>query len=329
MPAAQMPRAEKLASFDPQTVELKHLRGQWSLTAGEAVLKNLGPRGVEARQSWQLVRQLKLTQRGSLGGSRQLLEYWLSDGQAPRWLPPDVRSMPIDLGQLRVEEFRGNWVLREPARVLLNFGPEELEARQALAVFRKYGFDRVGVVGQGATAMFVPIASGGGGAPAPGSPSKTRGGVVERIPFSFHQVRAQPVNGEWLLTAGSLVLGRFGPSERDARLALAAVMRYRFTELDRLGGPQPVFSWFLSSGQPPRGSMAGVIGARFQPEMLTIRQSGEHYVLVQGEKPILDAGTRKEDAECLLDTIRRYQFDEICRIGPTNELCLTFFVRSN
>src|SRR5262249_37091148 len=95
--AAQLPRPARLVSFDPQTVELNNIQGQWALTAGEVVLKDLGQRGIEARQCWQLVRQLGLTEHGSLGGSRELMEYWLIGGQAPHWLPHEIRSMPIDL----------------------------------------------------------------------------------------------------------------------------------------------------------------------------------------------------------------------------------------
>src|SRR5439155_21020781 len=56
---------------------------------------------------------------------------------------------------LRVERAQGFWVVREPVRVLFNFGSSKTDANQALAVLRRYGFNQVGLVGQAVPSMLV------------------------------------------------------------------------------------------------------------------------------------------------------------------------------
>jgi hypothetical protein len=148
-------RDENLVTFDPAQVELRRFDGRWVLAHGPTVLKDFGRREEEARQAWHLIRDLRLSQLGTLGGSQAVMEYWLSNGQPPDRLPRGVRTLALDPEALQVEKAHGHWLLREPGRVLCNFGVHEQEARQALAVVRKYGFNQVGVVGQGVPAMLV------------------------------------------------------------------------------------------------------------------------------------------------------------------------------
>ena len=55
--------------------------------------------------------------------------------------------LPIDLRAARAEAIRGVWCVRDDDNLLLNFGTDKAGADQAVAVIRKYGFNRVGVVG--------------------------------------------------------------------------------------------------------------------------------------------------------------------------------------
>jgi hypothetical protein len=83
------------------------------------------------------------------------MEYWLSDGQAPQGLTAGLRVLPIDLGSLRVDQIQSQWCLRDSQRILFNFGLHATDARQALGVLKKYGFNRLGVIGQAAPSMLV------------------------------------------------------------------------------------------------------------------------------------------------------------------------------
>ena len=74
--------------------------------------------------------------------------------------------------------------------------------------------------------------------------------------------------------------------------------------------------------------MVGVISERFEADLLTVRQLGDHHFVCQRSRPLFDCGTKAEDAQRLLEAIRRHRFDHVCRIGPTDAQSLTILVRS-
>jgi hypothetical protein len=149
------PPQEQLTTFDPLAVELKYNVGHWLLTAGGKPLKDFGSRSEDARQAWHLIRELRLNQHATIGSPRPVVEYWLHDGQPPRNIPRGYRVIPLDVASLKVEQAQGFWVMRESSRVLFNFGPNEADARQALGMIQRYGFNRVGMVGRAGPSMLV------------------------------------------------------------------------------------------------------------------------------------------------------------------------------
>ena len=157
---------EHLTSFIPGGVHVEWSADEWRLAIGAATLKDFGRREAatlkdfgrreaDARQALRLIRELRLNQHGTIGDPRPSLEYWLTDGRPPRGPATGLHTLPIDAASLRVEQTQTQWVVRDNQHVLFNFGEEENDARQALAVIRKYGFTEVGVVNQAAPSMMV------------------------------------------------------------------------------------------------------------------------------------------------------------------------------
>jgi hypothetical protein len=390
-----LPRPENLQTFTPQALQLGRENGHWVLTAFGQIMKDFGRRGEEGREVLRLIQQMGLNQRATLGVTHVVMEYWLRDGKPPASMPRGVRSFPLALAETSVEQCEGCWVVRDRGRVLFNFGPHEQEARQALAVMRKYGFNRVGVVGQAVPAMIVfandgalpdnssPLASRqrptnkilkthdkpgrddrpkpeqatnvyptaalpplrDGNRPAqllergkpaglnhPAAPESLeatiRAGVtVERVAFDYRRATVRRDGPDWVVACGSLVLGHFGANHGDAQQALAVVMHYRLTEMYSVGSGVPVFRYFLSSAQAPRGSMVGVMSERFVPEQIEVRQLGQDYWLSQRSRPVLNCGKNPADAQHLLRAVRHHKFDNLVRIGATDQLGMAFFVR--
>jgi hypothetical protein len=398
-PAA--PVKENLLSFDPQHAEVNWAQNHWQLVADGNLLKDFGRREVEARVALRLVRDMRLTQRGVVGSPEPVMEYWLCDGRAPHGMTAGLHVTPIDPAQLRVEQTQGQWVIRDPGRVLFNFGGHETDARDALSVIMKYGFTQIGVLGSAGPSMVVmlghPEAASEGDpnmphlvhqsplregpkdpkAPPPPppvgdkspvvtpvipplhppagtrkEPSNSFGNVervegppagepllpkhapappplaaewIDRTPFDWRQVQLRQDGTQHTLSAGTLVLARFN-NDRDARLALAAVQHYRFTELDRVGRPQPYCSYLLCAGQAPHGQYIGLHADAFQADRLSVSKVEGRWAIVSGDQPILWFGDRPEEARVTLDVIQRNQFDRLCKIG--DERGLTFFVRS-
>jgi len=148
--------------------------------------------------------------------------------------------------------------------------------------------------------------------------------VAAPLVFNWQQTQAVRDNGDWKLQVGNQLLGNFGLDEAAAKLAQSAVHFYHFTEYQRCGtGPA---GYFLCTGQAPRGLMGGTRGEVFQPELVTVRQQRSGWVLTQGQRVLIECGPNASDAQAMLEAIRKYNFDAICRIGQ-GEGAIVFFVR--
>jgi hypothetical protein len=380
-PATTEAPPEQMTSFVTGGVHVDWSREEWRLAVGAATLKNFGRREADARQALRLIRDLRLNQHGTIGGQTPSLEYWLADGQPPRGPVTGLHTLPIDGASLRVEQTQTQWVVRDNQRVLFNFGEEQDDARQALAVIRKYGFTDVGVINPAAPSMmvfFAQPAAVANVAPAPSNkarppeaPAKPapdplspagrllaqHPGVVanspvapavpplrqvglssntlsatsqtpDRTPFDWRRVQLWKEDGAWKLAAGSCVLADFGADEHAARLGLSAVQYYHFTERCQIGGASARFSYFLVAGQPAHGAMFGVDGQPFQLNRLQVRRKNDRWTVCEGEQPLVIMGDKAEEANQVLELMRRQQVDRLYHLGAADGRGMTFLVHS-
>jgi hypothetical protein len=354
--------AEPLVTFNPDQVEVVWTNGNWQLHQHDTVfkdtlIKDFGTHQAEAYEALRVIRGLHLTQHGTVGTPQPIMEYWLSNGQAPQAPAGGLRALPIDQASLRVEAVQGQWCVRDAHRIFFNFGLQQGEALQAFAILRKYGFTRVGYLGQPRPLMLYFLTDPGELAnalspAAPQPPAPPGGGVVqagllqsqllaagihqlapprtangERVPFDPHRVEVRRFRDDWQLTYGQHVLATFA-NHLEAREALSVIGYYGFTEQVRIGAPTASFSFFLAHGQPPHGLKPGVFTQTFVPEAVNARQLGRTWMLYEGERPLLDMGDRPDDAQELVQVIRRYHFDALCRVGAVGPQSMTFLVRS-
>jgi hypothetical protein len=354
-PAGRAP-AEQLVTFDPAEVELRWLNNTWQLFAGGTLLRDFGHNQVAGWEAVRLIRALHLTQHGTIGSPRPIMEYWLSDGQAPQGIGGTL-LVPLDLASLRVETIQGQWCVCDARRLLFNFGRQQAEAALALDVIRRYGFTQIGYVGWPAPAMMYFLGGGRSASTGPAlQPFTLPGqqpnnaarsallqaqlliagthqlappqvGPSNTIVFNPGRVEIKQDGKLWLLRAGDQVLARFG-GPMEARQALTVVNSYRFTEQVYLGQPGQSFSYFLVHGQPPRGMHPTIFGSTFRPESVAIRQLGGKWVVFAGDQPLESFGDNAAQAQQLVQVIQRYGFDHLCRIGPPGPLSMTFLVKA-
>jgi hypothetical protein len=339
----------------------------WVLQAGGVRLKDFGAHQAEAWQAYYLIRSLHLTQHGTVGSPRPVMEYWLSDGHAPPALGGTPHRLPIDPATLRVEQIQGQWCVRDGQRVLFNFGPQQAQAGQALEVIRTYGFTQIGYVGWPTPLMMYflagdgwagaapqapqpkapgPQPAGQPGAPQPKGPDPAALLQGRLLATGTHQLSAPQASsagvfrfdpgrvevkqdgGLWRLVYAQHVLASFGNQE-EARQAQGVIRFYRFTEQCFLGGAAPAFSYFLVHGQAPLGVRFGVPARAFLPAAVNVRQFGKDWMLCSGAGPLENFGDRKDVAQELVQLIQHFQFDHLCRIGPVGPLSMTFLVRTH
>jgi hypothetical protein len=137
--------------------------------------------------------------------------------------------VPLDWRQVQLARDNGNWKLVTGGYVLADFGPDEHDARLALAAAKHYRFTEQCHLGGPNDASSYFLCNGQ--APRGLMPG------LDGVAFQPESVAVCQVGPEWALSAGGQVLVRFGDHPDEARLMLAAVQRYRFDRLCRLGPP--------------------------------------------------------------------------------------------
>src|SRR5437588_4834894 len=105
-PTAMEAPLENLTRFDYQQADIGWLDGRWQLRAGPVWLKDFGRHEADAREAMRTIHELKLTEFGSIGNPRPLLEYWLSGGQAPANSLLGARTTAFERASLRVEQIQ-------------------------------------------------------------------------------------------------------------------------------------------------------------------------------------------------------------------------------
>jgi hypothetical protein len=351
-----LPHPEQKFPISSLDVSVKRVVGGWQVWAGQKMLRDLGGNEVAARDIARVLRDLRPTEWVTIGGAKPVVEYGLTNGRpAATAAPPiDVNAgsgsaggggnrpavtaagakvvQVIDLKTARVEPIRGVWCVRDDDTILFNCGTSKADAEQTLAVIRKYGFNRVGVVGPPAqpamSYLFVSLEPeprnrlrGGQllvnaqiealtktGIPVPGV-----GFTGEMVKIDPRKVEARKDGAEWVVAAGPEVLGRFGPTEWAAREAARAVQDARFTEFCRLGGTSGL-TFFLTQGKPPTRAPFNAQGRSFDPGALKVQQVNDRWAVTENGRLLFDVGSAQE-GETVVRVLQSFGFDQLCHLS--------------
>jgi hypothetical protein len=299
--------------IDLPSLRVEQIQAQWCLRDNLRVLYNFGLRPEEARRALAIVRKYGFRHVVVVGQAAPSMTVLLCD--------PDDRLAGSPMSPSRIH----------PTSAHQNTTPKAPDT----------------TFGSVVTAALPPVQEGGGllhahppsfkgpdrprtgashsGTPNPGLPGWQEPG--EWVPFDWRQVQLrQDEGGKWELASGTLVLARFGTDAQAGHLALDAVRHYRLTEQCRVGRPTPLFSYFLSQGQAPRGVMFGLSGLAFQPDKLSVQSLGQRWAVCEADKVLAILGDQSE-AEQLLEAIQRNKFDRLVRLGTAEGEGMTLLLR--
>jgi hypothetical protein len=304
--AVERPLVENLRSFDPDTLNLTWSNNRWVLSSGNAVLKDFGRKESEGRQALRLARALRLNQYGTVGAPAPAMEYWLTDGRAPTGIVPGLQVVNFDSASLHIEETLGQWCLRDARRVLFNFGSKADDARQALAVLRKYGFEQVAVVGQMAPSMFVFLANTAGTAPA----ARPVRSPADHDPPEVTARKAEELKRLKERMPGLDAETVAQPTLRPLRTPDQPRQPFTSTMREFSGDA-------LNAADRPRGVGAADPGDRvpFDWRQVQVRLEGNEWKLASGGLVLANFGADQDAARRALDVVRYYHFTEQRLIG--------------
>ncbi len=347
--AVRLPQKEKAVRFDGSSVAARKFQDGWQVWSGGVLLRDFGKSQADAEEAVKTIRELRTTEWVGIGNGRPVVEYGLTNGKPhlPTFAPKG--TTPIDLGSVRVDNVRGVWCVRDDATILVNFGRDKEDADQALGVIRKYGFNRLGTIGN-PVQMSVLFAQPGltvAGRPNAGATpaglgqltkitqeqSLTRTGIEvpgagyvgERLVLDLKKVEIRKEKGEYVLAHGPDVMAKFGLSEWSARDALKVLQDMRVTEFCRFNAE---VTFFLVNGQPPTRPPFSVQGTRFDPERLSVKAASAGTTGVyEANGRLLYTVESKEEAESLVKMLRHFHFDQQCQMGLSGRNGLKFLAK--
>ena len=340
----QLPQKEHLIRIDGSALIARRQNENWQIWAGTTLLHEFGKHQSEAEEMVRQMRELRPTEWAGIGAGHPVVEYGLTKGEAftPTYEPK--HSAMLDLKSLRAESVRGAWVLRDDHSIALNFGVNRADAEQAAAVARRYGFNRIGWVGDTTPVLTYFFAmpvnasakSGGLGAALKNfqEDNLTRTGidlggtgfVGERIVIDAKKCEVRKEKGEYQVVHGTDVIAKFGASEWSARDALRVVQDSRATEFCRFNAD---ITFFLVNGQPPAKVPFSVQATRFNPEDLKVRSaSGGQFALYDGgNRQVFGPFATQVEAEQLAKLLKHYKFDQTCQMGLSSKGGLKFMAK--
>jgi hypothetical protein len=336
-----LPYPENLAPIDAGLLVARRTATGWQVALGPRVFRELGEDEAGAKDVVRVLRELRPTDWCAIGTGRPVVEYGLQNGRAPTvgGFPRGVTA--IDLKTVRVDAVRGVWVVRDDAAIHFNCGLHRPDAEQTVAVIRRYGFNRVGVVGSNPAApalTYLYAALDGDGGVVPSNPlaaavqeqSLTRVGIPvpgvgyfgEMVRIDPRQVAARRDGFDWVVACGTEVLARFGPAEFTAREAARVVQEGRFTEFCRAGGQ----TFFLANGKAPTRVPFSAVGRRFDPSGLRAGPYGTRWAVTENGRHLFDAADQAE-AEGLVRLVRHFGFDTACQVGTPPRAGMGFLAK--
>ena len=134
--------------FDPAALGVRQVKGRWKIVGGDHWLFDFGPNQAAAHQSLNVIIHYRMDRACFVGRPNPLFSYMLAKGGSPSGGMAGEDCVAFDPKRATVSNIQGSWKIVSGRRWLFDFGQGQTEARQALAVIRRFGFSQTCFVGR-------------------------------------------------------------------------------------------------------------------------------------------------------------------------------------
>jgi len=139
MPVTPMVK-EDCIGFNPRNTDRQQVNGRWKLVDGSHWLFDFGNNAEEASQALRIIKRYRLNKSCFVGRPDPSLSYLLSGEQAPSGAVSGEDCIGFNPANIAVAQHGGRWKVVDGSHWLFDFGSNEGEARQALAIIKQHGF---------------------------------------------------------------------------------------------------------------------------------------------------------------------------------------------
>lgn len=139
---------EDCIGFNTGNTAVSSIEGRWKIIDGTHFLFDFGNNRDEARSALRIIRHYHLNQSCFVGRPDPSLSYLLNGGSAPAGAVSGEDCIAFNANNISVSNIKGRWKIVEGNHWMFDFGNNQAEANQALAVIRKHGFTHSCFVGR-------------------------------------------------------------------------------------------------------------------------------------------------------------------------------------
>lgn len=299
-PPTAAPQGFRTLAFDPTTLSVVQVEGQWMLRELKRVLLSFGNNEAEARRALAVFERHHFDRVCFIGEPTPSFMYFLSSAEEHE------KQFVAEDGSTSPESSTHS----TKAVHIVKTGANPADPKRS-AIDPKVGSP---LLPPGRQLLQVTNIPG-------------QVNLPDRIPFGWQHAQLRQVGDTWELGAQDVTLARFGLDEAGARQALTLLRHYHFTELCLVGGDDPCFSYLLVNGRMPRELRFGISNIEFHPERAQVRRTGADYVVEADGICIHNFGQREDAARSLCELIRQNNPDHLCWVGANPQQGMVFFVR--
>jgi len=139
---------EDCVPFNPRTTTVARIRGSWKIVDGSHSMFDFGNKKSEAERALKIIKHYGMDQSCFVGRPDPSFKYMLVSGRAPRGSFSEEDCIPFNPNAAEVKHINGRWKIVDGSHSMFDFGTNESEARESLAIIKKHGFRRSCFVGR-------------------------------------------------------------------------------------------------------------------------------------------------------------------------------------
>jgi predicted Ser/Thr protein kinase len=134
------PVAEDCVGFNPKTIQVKQISGNWKIVDGSHWVFDFGSSRDEAEKAYNIIKFYGMNQSCYVGRPDPSFRYLLVSGNAPSGSFSGEDCVAFNPNTIEVKQVSGNWKIVDGSHWVFDFGSNKDEAVTAMNIIKKYGF---------------------------------------------------------------------------------------------------------------------------------------------------------------------------------------------